>query len=455
MPQAATKAKRAASYARVSTEAQGKDDKNGYLRQANETTAYATKNNFELIAEYRDTISGTTTTREGFERLKAEIDRYDAVIISSVDRLARNMAGAFRLLSELLELGVELHSADMGVIDIKDDADIMNFTMRAMSAHLQHSSIRKNTLAGRLAMPERGLNPSGVRNYGYLSAKGKGYPHPEHAQVVKRIYELAASGVSYRAITETLNYEGVPPSTPERTEKFIEDGEQKKRVITTEWHPSTVSHLVKNPVYHQGYTTWRRHRIPLEPLVSADLWQKAQKRVGAPPRYDWPLVGHLRCGYCGRRMSARRTPSRGHYVELYKCQNPVRPRCLFGLARSKTEARVEAAVRELFTNPGAVQRLMRDDAPDPKIAEELAEIKAKYDEAFHTWDAGIITPDELGRVRRRLENRRIELTSSVVPEAEPIDLDVAVLADATMAEILAVLPIMATLTRDSVTLSVE
>lgn len=450
--------RRAARYSRVSTDNQGKDARDGLPRQDRETLEYLAKNDFSDGGMYADTISGTTVTRRAFERLKSEIDRYDVVVISSVDRLARNMAGAFRLLSELLELGVEVHSADMGIIDVKDDADIMNFTMRAMSAHLQHSSIRRNTYSARLAMASRGLNPSGTRNYGYLTAQGKAFIHPEQAPVVRRIFDLAASGVSYRLISDTLNGESIPPSSPERTVQELDDaGELKTTTVKTAWHTSTISHLVRNPVYYQGFAAWREHRLPVPALIDAETWRRAQKRVGRPSSLGWVLTGHLRCGYCGRRMSGIRSRVRGGIQEKYRCQSAQsehRTRCCFGMARTKLEARVEAKIRTWLSNPDAVRKLLRHETSDPNLADKLADLEAQHKQAFTFWQQGILDDAEFAETRRAIALNRSGLMATAEPEPHPVEAYLELLADMPLAEILDILPLSVTVTRESEVLSV-
>lgn len=441
---------RAASLSRVSTQAQAHSSRFGIPVQRSSNRAYIERIGAVLGGEYIDQVSGVSETREAFYRLLAEAEKYDIVVVYDVSRIGRDEELSHRFMRLMWEAGLEIHSVHRGGIverGLATSAEIM------ISAETRRTIIR-TTQNARVAMAEDGLNPSGIRNYGYLSAKGRAHHHLEHAPIVKRIYNLAASGVSYRMIADTLNQDGVPPSLPERQETYLEDGALKKRTIKTQWHTSTISHLVRNPVYHQGYATWRHYRIQLEPLISTQVWHKAQRRVGAPARHDWALIGHLRCGYCGRRMSARRSTSRGKTAESYKCQSIDRPRCLFGLSRRKTEARVEAEVREVLSDPVSVAALFRTPGPDAAVAEKLAALDVESREAFETWRRGIITPDELGQVRRELEVRRAELATISAPDPHPVEA-LEEFADMTLREVLELMPIVATLTRDDVTLGIE
>ncbi len=82
--------RRAAAYLRVSSEKQADEDRFGYHRQIAGVREYANTNALELVGEYRDAITGKSVTRSGLDRLLSEASSYDVVIISSVDRLARD-----------------------------------------------------------------------------------------------------------------------------------------------------------------------------------------------------------------------------------------------------------------------------------------------------------------------------------------------------------------------------
>lgn len=446
----------ASAYIRVSTIAQAGEEKHGLARQRDEIEKYVLAAGLTLTETFFDTISGKTVTRRGFDRLRAA--QPAVIVISSVDRLARDMAGSFRLLSELMELGAELHSADVGLIDLSQDLSVMHFGFSSLMAHLEHSGIKRRTQSARVAMAERGLYPGGFRVYGYTTARGRVIPHPERGDLLRRIYTLSASGHTFNDIGILYDREGVTTERGTRKETYLEDGELRTRIVATRWHAATVAQIVRRPIYYQGFCLWGRHEIPVPPLVPEELWRKAQRRQGAPARLDWPLTHHLRCGYCGRRMSGIRETARGRGGGAYRCQHQrsgTEPRCSFRLAKAKAEARFETALRETLEDPVALAALLRPAPQDPELGRKRAELEAESKEAFKTWRRGVITADELAEVRREIGERRADLDRQAEPEpALPEVLSVG-LADLTLKEILDRLPVVATLTRESTTLHLE
>ena len=161
----------------------------------------------QIVRIFQDVITGTRATRQELDTLLNVAHQYDAVLVSAVDRLARRTAIAYAVLEELLETGAEVHSADMGLIDPKDEMSSMNFGVRSVFAQSEHMRIAKRLRGGMLAkVREAGrpvIPPSG---YGWH----KGEIQEEEAQWIRQIYTWAREGQSAHAITTELNRLGAP-----------------------------------------------------------------------------------------------------------------------------------------------------------------------------------------------------------------------------------------------------
>ncbi|EOA3906148.1 recombinase family protein, partial [Bacillus cytotoxicus] len=150
--------------------------------------------------------------------------------------------------------------------------------------------------------------------YGYLRDNNlKLYPDPEKSWVIPKIFELMANGIGRQAIAQELDRLGIAPP----------EGEY--------WNPSTISSIIKNEVYlghiiwgKIRYTKqngkyirkkvskerWQRHDNAHPPLVSEELFQKANtahsKRWRPPTiktkKLSNPLAGILLCELCGHSM---------------------------------------------------------------------------------------------------------------------------------------------------------
>lgn len=152
---------------------------------------------------------------------------------------------------------------------------------------------------------------------------------PERVRVVRQMFEWCVGGVGLRTIAMRLNAAGV--RTP----------------MGRRWEHSTVSSILRNPVY-KGALDWNRTnksrinapspdgslRPPArnpngernspdlwvlvenvhEPLVSADLWQRAQEEIDrrsrmgglARPTNRYLLSGLVKCTRCGMNFTGRR-----------------------------------------------------------------------------------------------------------------------------------------------------
>lgn len=98
--------KKAAIYARVNTEEQGK------ASLVDDCRRYAEGNGFEVIQIIDDTVSGKRSDRPGMRHLRDLVTgkEVDAIIIYSRDRLSRNLIALCELLNECEDNEVELLS---------------------------------------------------------------------------------------------------------------------------------------------------------------------------------------------------------------------------------------------------------------------------------------------------------------------------------------------------------
>lgn len=98
--------KRAVLYARVSTNDQHLETQLLDLREM------AKQRGHEVVREYTDTISGAKAKRVGLDQLLADArrHRFDIVLVSAFDRVARNVRHFLEVLDELNHLGIEFVS---------------------------------------------------------------------------------------------------------------------------------------------------------------------------------------------------------------------------------------------------------------------------------------------------------------------------------------------------------
>ena len=98
--------KRVALYARISTVEQHLETQLLDLREI------AKQRGHKVVREYTDTISGAKSKRPGLDQLLADArrQRFDIVLVSAFDRVARNVRHFLEVLDELNHLGIEFVS---------------------------------------------------------------------------------------------------------------------------------------------------------------------------------------------------------------------------------------------------------------------------------------------------------------------------------------------------------
>jgi DNA invertase Pin-like site-specific DNA recombinase len=98
--------KRAALYCRVSTADQHPETQLYDLREM------AKQRGYEVVKEYSDTISGAKSKRPGLDQLLADArrHRFDVVLVSAFDRVARSVRHFLEVLDELAHLNIEFIS---------------------------------------------------------------------------------------------------------------------------------------------------------------------------------------------------------------------------------------------------------------------------------------------------------------------------------------------------------
>lgn len=391
--------RRAVAYLRVSSERQADEDRFGYHRQITAIQEYAARHTLTLVDEYRDAITGKSISRRGLDRLIASAHEFDVVIISSVDRLARDVGASYQVLANLLASEVQVHSADQGLIDLDQETSLIQFNLQALFAHLERQKIVKRTRAAITAIAERGEIPDGLNTFGYRVFKRKAEIVPEEAALVRNLFERSANGETLVGIAAALTAARVP----------------RFKAGITPWRFTDVRQVITRKTY-KGEYHWSGYVIPVPPIVTPELWQAAQPRGRGRRWHSSPLqlIGHIRCGRCGLRMSSHR--SHGAYYS-YRCAGEGLPesiRCRVGKISGRIlDPIAERAVREALSDPDHVRALL---AVAGQVVDRTAEARAALEAEDARWleafRIGAVTAAEMGRyradVKRRLKALRPE-----------------------------------------------
>jgi site-specific DNA recombinase len=392
---------RAATYARYSTD---KQDARSIDDQVRRCRGFAANRGFDVVAAYSDAaISGSHTEREQLQKLlrNAEQREFDCVLVDDLSRLSRDLGATWRIVFEdLASRGVRVIDCTTGVAS---DAvggrltfgalALVNDTFLQMVRTETHRGLEGRALAG---------FATGGKTYGFTTVTEPNPPDLEHprkvrvmaddeAKIVRQVFEMYASGTSYKGIATALNEGGVLAP---------HDG-GKGNKNAPGWAHSTVRYMLRNEQY-VGVWVWnkdqwlqipgtRRYRriprpasehvrteLPELRIVAVEVWQAVQDRLrrsnrprggrtagttkSAPPSL---LVGLLRCGVCGGSMIVvHRTTKDGHsYATLGCTTNKSRGAAICSNSRSISERKVRTAVLEMLKTqlnaPDLVERFVK------------------------------------------------------------------------------------------------
>lgn len=318
-------------YLRVSTTRQEEEGTSLETQEAR-CLAWCAENGIEVAGINRDVYTGAELDRPGLNRALDDIrqGRAGILLVYDLDRLSRDQIHTAVIFHQVSELGARVEL----VKEKLDNTPMGQFIRGAMSfsAQLERAQIRERTMRGRRARAERGaIIPGAHPMYGYrFTADRRGLVvDPETAPVVRRIFELAASGVTLFGIARRLDADGVP--TP--SQYFKSAGLLGNKPVSASWKHSTVGLIAHTEAYAGRYVAFGRgwpgkqrgvedQRVQLPEtacpaIVTAELYEQAQERITRNRAEstrnnkldinDQGLLvrGFIVCGYCGHPMILR------------------------------------------------------------------------------------------------------------------------------------------------------
>jgi site-specific DNA recombinase len=417
-------ARPAAVYLRVSTEKQLGDDRFGLSVQLVEIERYAERHGFSMAATYQDAVSGTRARRDQLDRLLDDAPRYEAILISSVDRLARRTRVAYGLIDELADTGLEIHLADMGVYDPEQEGSAVSFGIRSIMAESDHRRLVKKLynakvqkVAGSPTRPGKPANP--LVAYGWRGD----VIDPTEAHWVRWMYRRLTQ-VGTQVMARELAQQGV------------------KTRQGTVWTPTKLRRLLVNPLYRGVYEFGRKAgaikaRCEVEAIVSPELWAAANEAMATrkgttearnPARLHlFPLTGHIRCGECGRAMNGIHSGRRQY--GYYACGSTLQTKYnrTGQICEHKRLYRADVLhehVREILTglsvDPALLAQVVKLPAlPTLDLTLPLADLARREDRLEAAYNAGAYTAAEFAERRRDLQKQREALLNTPPPAPMP------------------------------------
>ena len=277
-------------------------------------------------------------------------------------------------------------------IDSQDEQSEVLWTVHGLVDSLYLKELAKKTHRGLEGAVRRNLHAGG-RCYGYQNVPVDGGVElrvsESEAQVVVRIFEMAANGRSLKEIAKTLNADGI--ASPRPRAGRVQGG----------WCPTAIREMLRRELYI-GHQVWNRSTFVKRPgtnrriararppsewvvierpelrIIEEELWQRVHSRLtalyaiyGLPNRKGllhkaasshYLLTGIARCGLCGANIVivTGRGPT-GH--PKYGCpHNFYRGTCANNLKERHDllEKRLFAGLQEAILRPEVIEYAVQE-----------------------------------------------------------------------------------------------
>ncbi|MEK7793582.1 MAG: recombinase family protein [Candidatus Hydrogenedentota bacterium] len=291
-------------YVRVSTVRQGERGVS-LQEQRDAITRYCATHNLTLAQWFEERETAAKSGRRQFNEMLRQLDKGSVagLVLHKVDRGARNL-GDWARLGDLLDRGVEIHFANEG-LDLNSRGGRLSADIQAVVASDYIRNLREEVMKGFYGRLKQGYYPRpaplGYQDNGAAKPKT---PHPIYGPLVKRAFELYATGqyglvlLLDKLYTEGLrNRNGGPVSR------------------------SALAKVLRNPFYigvirlrRTGETYAGLH----PPLISKALFDAVQAVLDgkAPVRsatHDFVYRRTLTCAACSRSLTGERQKGRVYY----------------------------------------------------------------------------------------------------------------------------------------------
>lgn len=283
---------------------------------------------WELREIYQDDgFSGTNQNRPAFQRMIADVQSgfINTILIKDLSRLGRNYLEVGNLAEVFLpEYGCELIS-----LNEKID-EMMVFRNWFNEQHSKSTSVKVR--AGKRVSAQNGKHIGAYAPYGYRKDpqnRHKLIVDESTAPIVRRIFQMRASGIAFRAIVVKLNEDGI---IPPKEYYYQEKGVKNPKKTTRLWSDTTVKDILRNEAYlgtlvngksgtisyknqrqvRKDSEEWIRVENTHEPLIDRQTWENvrtlAEKNFKPRRRNDGErnlFTGMLFCSDCGFRLKGQ------------------------------------------------------------------------------------------------------------------------------------------------------
>ena len=411
--------KNAVIYARFSSHAQNEQSIEGQLA---ECRAFAERSGLQVRHEYIDrALTGTTDKRPEFLQMIEDSKRkgFQYVIVYQLDRFARNRYDSATYKAKLKKNGVRVLSAKENITD--DASGILIEGVLESMAEYYSAELSQKVKRGIAISAAKCKYFGGTVALGYKIDSEKNYVIDEEtAPIVKKMFEMLATGYTYADIARYLNERGIPTATGGK------------------WGKNSFQFLFANRKYLGIYTfqgTEIKGGVPqiIDEQLFEDVQAVLRKYAAAPSRgkaiEEYVLSDKLICGLCGHKMTGVSGTSRNKTMHnYYKCVGAAKCGC------RKRAIRKQFIEDEIITAIVGANGVLTDEFIDMVAAETYLLIQAERNDSEIKRIESVIADNQkainnlmqalmLGKIAdtllaqiEKLENENAELNATIERE---------------------------------------
>ena len=325
---------KAAIYCRLSKEDECKiGESESIQNQKSMLIQYAIEKGFDIYQIYSDEdYSGIDRNRPAFNSMiqAASEHKFDVVLAKTQSRFTRDMELVEKYLhGKFIEWGIRF----IAVVDHVDTNDTANKKSRQINGLINEWYLEDLSTNVRSVLDHKrkeGLFIGSFARYGYCkdpNAKGKLIIDPEAAEVVRRIFSMALSGIGAHKIARILNDEKVPSPTAYKQQHGIHYHIAAKNPNAVLWSSPTVYQMLHNQLYVGDMVQGRHKKVSYksektiwlpqsqwivventhEAIIDRGTFETVQMMLKERTRSDGkgtihPLAKKVVCGCCGSYM---------------------------------------------------------------------------------------------------------------------------------------------------------
>jgi DNA invertase Pin-like site-specific DNA recombinase len=351
------------------------------------------------------------TTRDGLARVIKRLPEIQIVIARDMQRIARPLSDSMLgnwLQQQFKKHGIKLHTCHEGLKDPSEWQTQFLQTITSMSVDNEIQKRKQFSKAKLDKLVDEGKVNHGPTMFGYQSAgKQNVQVVQDEAKIVNFVFEFAAQGESWLAITKKLNTQHPIKKWNIREVLKIIDRPQYFG-----YSRNKAGQLIKSVVFP---AVVKKHGIEVWKTLQAKRKTNRERHGRHHYKAKHPLSGLLKCGFCGSNLVISRAKEFGSdkIVHYYICSHSYQVTPTEQNLGCRKARIAEENILQFFNSLTGVfiANEYKNFKDDSEVQKERAELEKKRS-ALETKENNIVDSASIGSefVKRQLSRIQEQLT---------------------------------------------